>query len=163
MVKVDTLRLRILHQKGLSTPDIAVAMGVTPVAIDENLEYLGLRPNDFPRPEPNEIIREVNEAKKDVPDTTEDRIKHANNKGYIKDDTYIIPDNVQFVKGLSSASVEAINKEVENKLFEIKKLETEMTRRYAAIDRINEKIAEFADRIDSLLADVALMKGDVEL
>lgn len=162
MVKIDTLRLRILHQKGLSTPDIAVAMGVTPVAIDENLEYLGLRPNDFLPAEPNEIIREVNEAKKDVPDAKEERTKHEN-KGYIKDDTYIIPDNSSFVKSLSSASVEAINKEVENKLFEIKKLETEMTRRYAAIDRINEKIAEFADKIDSLLADVALMKGDIEL
>lgn len=163
MVKVDTLRLRILHQKGLSTPDIAVAMGVTPVTIDENLEYLGLRPNDFLPAEPNEIIREVNEAKKDVPDTVATCTKHEENKGYIKDDTINIPQNPQFVKSLSSASVEAINKEVENKLFEIKKLETEMTRRYAAIDRINEKIAEFADKIDSLLADVALMKGDVEL
>lgn len=161
MVKIDTLRLRILHQKGLSTPDIAVAMGVTPVAIDENLEYLGLRPNDFLPAEPNEIIAEVM-SKKDVPDAKEERTKH-DNKGYIKDDIYIIPDNSSFVKSLSSASVEAINKEVENKLFEIKKLETEMTRRYAAIDRINEKIAEFADKIDSLLADVALMKGDIEL
>jgi hypothetical protein len=161
MVKIDTLRLRILHQKGLSTPDIAVAMGVTPVTIDENLEYLGLRPNDFPPAEPNEIIAEVM-AKKDVPDAKEERTKHEN-QGYIKDDTYIIPDNFQSVKGLSSASVEAINKEVENKLFEVKKLETEMTRRYAAIDRINEKISEFANKIDSLLADVALMKGDVEL
>lgn len=161
MQKVDTLRLRILHQKGLSTPDIAVAMGVTPVTIDENLEYLGLRPNDFLPAEPNEIISEVM-AKKDAPDTKEERAKR-NNKGYIKDDTINIPQNPQFVKGLSSASVEAINKEVENKLFEIKKLETEMTRRYAAIDRINEKISEFASKIDSLLADVALMKGDVEL
>ena len=161
MVKIDTLRLRILHQKGLSTPDIAVAMGVTPVTIDENLEYLGLRPNDFLPAEPNEIIAEVM-AKKDAPDTKEERAKRIN-QGYIKDDTYIIPDNSSFVKGLSSASVEAINKEVENKLFEIKKLETEMTRRYAAIDRINEKISEFASKIDSLLADVALMKGDVEL
>ena len=161
MVKIDTLRLRILHQKGLSTPDIAVAMGVTPVTIDENLEYLGLRPNDFPPAEPNEIIAEVM-AKKDAPDTKEERDKRIN-KGYIKDDTINIPQNPQSVKGLSSASVEAINKEVENKLFEIKKLETEMTRRYAAIDRINEKIAEFADKIDSLLADVALMKGDIEL
>ena len=161
MVKIDTLRLRILHQKGLSTPDIAVAMGVTPVTIDENLEYLGLRPNDFPPAEPNEIIAEVM-AKKDAPDTKEGRAKRIN-QGYIKDDTINIPQNPQSVKGLSSASVEAINKEVENKLFEIKKLETEMTRRYAAIDRINEKIAEFADKIDSLLADVALMKGDIEL
>jgi 6-phosphofructokinase len=162
MVKIDTLRLRILHQKGLSTSDIAVAMGVSPVTIDENLEYLGLRPNDFLPAEPNEIIREVNEAKKDVPDAKEERTKHEN-QGYIKDDTINIAQNPQFVKRLSSASVEAINKEVENKLFEIKKLETEMTRRYAAIDRINEKIAEFAGKIDSLLADVALMKGDVEL
>ena len=161
MVKIDTLRLRILHQKGLSTPDIAVAMGVTPVTIEENLEYLGLRPNDFPPAEPNEIIAEVM-AKKDAPDTKEGRAKRIN-QGYIKDDTINIPQNPQSVKGLSSASVEAINKEVENKLFEIKKLETEMTRRYAAIDRINEKIAEFASKIDSLLADVALMKGDVEL
>ena len=161
MQKIDTLRLRILHQKGLSTPDIAVAMGVTPVTIDENLEYLGLRPNDFPPAEPNEIIAEVM-AKKDAPDTKEGRAKRIN-QGYIKDDTINIPQNPQSVKGLSSASVEAINKEVENKLFEIKKLETEMTRRYAAIDRINEKIAEFASKIDSLLADVALMKGDVEL
>lgn len=161
MVKIDTLRLRILHQKGLSTPDIAVAMGVTPVTIDENLEYLGLRPNDFPPAEPNEIIAEVM-AKKDAPDTKEGRAKRIKNVG-IKDDTINIPQNPQFVKSLSSASVEAINKEVENKLFEIKKLETEMTRRYAAIDRINEKIAEFASKIDSLLADVALMKGDVEL
>lgn len=161
MVKIDTLRLRILHQKGLSTSDIAVAMGVTPVTIDENLEYLGLRPNDFPPAEPNEIIAEVM-AKKDAPDTKEGRAKRIKNVG-IKDDTINIPQNPQFVKCLSSASVEAINKEVENKLFEIKKLETEMTRRYAAIDRINEKIAEFASKIDSLLADVALMKGDVEL
>ena len=161
MVKIDTLRLRILHQKGLSTPDIAVAMGVTPVTIDENLEYLGLRPNDFLPAEPNEIIAEVM-AKKDAPDTKEGRAKRIN-QGYIKDDTINIPQNPQSVKGLSSASVEAINKEVENKLFEIKKLETEMTRRYAAIDRINEKIAEFADEIDSLLADVELMRGDVEL
>lgn len=161
MVKIDTLRLRILHQKGLSTPDIAVAMGVTPVTIDENLEYLGLRPNDFPPAEPNKIISEVM-AKKDAPDTKEGRAKRIN-QGYIKDDTINIAQNPQFVKSLSSASVEAINKEVENKLFEIKKLETEMTRRYAAIDRINEKITEFADKIDSLLADVALMKGDVEL
>lgn len=161
MVKIDTLRLRILHQKGLSTPDIAVAMGVTPVTIDENLEYLGLRPNDFPPAEPNEIIAEVM-AKKDAPDTKEGRAKRIKNVG-IKDDTINIPQNPQFVKSLSSASVEAINKEVENKLFEIKKLETEMTRRYAAIDRINEKIAEFASKIDSLLADVELMKGDVEL
>lgn len=161
MQKVDTLRLRILHQKGLSTPDIAVAMGVSPVAIDENLEYLGLRPNDFLPAEPNEIIAEVM-AKKDAPDTKEGRDKRIKNVG-IKDDTINIAQNPQFVKGLSSASVEAINKEVENKLFEIKKLEAEMTRRYAAIDRINEKIAEFASKIDSLLADVALMKGDVEL
>ena len=161
MVKIDTLRLRILHQKGLSTPDIAVAMGVSPVTIDENLEYLGLRPNNFLPAEPNEIIAEVM-AKKDAPDTKEGRAKRIN-QGYIKDDTINIPQNPQFVKSLSSASVEAINKEVENKLFEIKKLETEMTRRYAAIDRINEKIAEFADKIDSLLADVALMRGDVEL
>lgn len=161
MQKVDTLRLRILHQKGLSTPDIAVAMGVSPVTIDENLEYLGLRPNDFLPAEPNEIIAEVM-AKKDAPDTKEERAKRIN-QGHIKDDTINIAQNPQFVKGLSSASVEAINKEVENKLFEIKKLETEMTRRYAAIDRINEKISEFAQRIDSLLADVALMKGDVEL
>ena len=161
MVKIDTLRLRILHQKGLSTPDIAVAMGVSPVTIDENLEYLGLRPNNFLPAEPNEIIAEVM-AKKDAPDTKEGRAKRIKNVG-IKDDTINIPQNPQFVKSLSSASVEAINKEVENKLFEIKKLETEMTRRYAAIDRINEKIAEFADKIDSLLADVALMRGDVEL
>ena len=161
MQKIDTLRLRILHQKGLSTPDIAVAMGVTPVTIDENLEYLGLRPNDFLPAEPNEIIAEVM-AKKDAPDTKEGRAKRIN-QGYIKDDTINIAQNPQFVKSLSSASVEAINKEVENKLFEIKKLETEMTRRYAAIDRINEKIAEFADKIDSLLTDVALMRGDVEL
>lgn len=162
MINVDTLRLRILHQKGMSVCDMAAALGVTPIAVEEAMEYLGLRPNDFPPAEPNEIIREVNEAKKDVPDAKEERTKHEN-KGYIKDDTYIIPDNSSFVKSLSSASVEAINKEVENKLFEIKKLETEMTRRYAAIDRINEKIAEFADKIDSLLADVALMKGDIEL
>ena len=161
MVKIDTLRLRILHQKGLSTPDIAVAMGVTPATIDENLEYLGLRPNNFLPAEPNEIIAEVM-AKKDAPDTIEGRAKRIKNVG-IKDDTINITQNPQFVKSLSSASVDAINKEVENKLFEIKKLETEMTRRYAAIDRINEKIAEFASKIDSLLADVALMKGDVEL
>ncbi|MEE1074241.1 MAG: hypothetical protein U0K93_02040, partial [Acutalibacteraceae bacterium] len=80
MVKIDTLRLRILHQKGLSTPDIAVAMGVTPVTIDENLEYLGLRPNDFPPAEPNEIIAEVM-AKKDAPDTKEGRAKRIKNVG----------------------------------------------------------------------------------
>ena len=161
MVKIDTLRLRILHQKGLSTPDIAVAMGVTPVTIDENLEYLGLRPNDFPPAEPNEIIAEVM-AKKDAPDTKEERAKRIKNMG-IKDDTINIPQNPQSVKGLSSASVEAINKEVSAKMREIEKLDFEITRRYAAIDRINEKIAEFASKIDSLLADVALMKGDIEL
>lgn len=161
MVKVDTLRLRILHQKGLSTPDIAVAMGVTPVTIDENLEYLGLRPNDFLPAEPNEIIAEVM-AKKDAPDTKEERAKRIN-QGHIKDDTINIAQNPQFVKGLSSASVEAINKEVSAKMREIEKLDFEITRRYAAIDRINEKIAEFADKKGSLLADVALMKGDVEL
>lgn len=162
MVKIDTLRLRILHQKGMSVCDMAVALGVTPIAVEEAMEYLGLRPNDFPPAEPNEIIREVNEAKKDVPDAKEERTKHEN-QGYIKDDTYIIPDNSSFVKGLSSASVEAINKEVSAKMREVEKLDFEITRRYAAIDRINEKIAEFAGKIDSLLADVALMKGDVEL
>lgn len=161
MVKIDTLRLRILHQKGLSTPDIAVAMGVSPVAIDENLEYLGLRPNDFLPAEPNEIITEVM-TKKDAPDTKEGRAKRIN-QGYIKDDTINIAQNPQFVKSLSSASVEAINKEVSAKMREVEKLDFEITRRYAAIDRINEKIAEFADKIDSLLAEVALMKGDVEL
>lgn len=161
MVKIDTLRLRILHQKGLSTPDIAVAMGVSPVTIDENLEYLGLRPNDFLPAEPNEIIAEVM-AKKDAPDTKEERAKRIN-QGHIKDDTINIAQNPQFVKGLSSASVEAINKEVSAKMREIEKLDFEITRRYAAIDRINEKITEFAQRIDSLLADVALMRGDVEL
>lgn len=161
MVKVDTLRLRILHQKGMSVCDMAVALGVTPIAVEEAMEYLGLRPNDFPPAEPNKIIAEVM-AKKDAPDTKEDRAKR-NIKGYIKDDTYIIPDNSQFVKCLSSASVEAINKEVSAKMREVEKYNFEITRRYAAIDRINEKIAEFASKIDSLLADVALMKGDVEL
>lgn len=161
MVKVDTLRLRILHQKGMSVCDMAAALGVTPIAVEEAMEYLGLRPNDFPPAEPNKIIAEVM-AKKDAPDTKEGRAKRIN-QGYIKDDTYIIPDNFQFVKGLSSASVEAINKEVSAKMREVEKLDFEITRRYAAIDRINEKIAEFASKIDSLLAEVALMKGDVEL
>lgn len=167
-MSIDTIRLRALHTKCLPVCEIADKLGITPTAVEIELERLGLKPHDPTdfMVEPNEIIAEHNKKKENesegikeepAPAST-DTSSEKNNFGKVYDN--IIPENPEPVNRFSAATLAAIDESISRKKNEIERLEQKIFAKYQAIEKINEKISKIENEIAKLYDDVRQMEAD---